>query len=131
MNAVFLDTNVILYTLSGDAIKADRAETMLATGGAISVQVLNEIVSVCLRKLKMPWEEIDCLLEVVKAACTVVPLTLESHEKAVELARRYQISFYDAHICAAAILAGASALFSEDMQDGMLIDGLAIKNPFL
>jgi predicted nucleic acid-binding protein len=127
---VFLDSNIILYTLSGDALKADRAEAMLGEGAIVSVQVLNEIVSVCHRKLKMPWEEIDCLLEAVKATCDVVPLTLESHQTAVAIARRYQISFYDAHICATAVLAGASLLFSEDMQDGMLIDGLVIKNPF-
>jgi predicted nucleic acid-binding protein len=130
LSAIFLDSNVILYTLSADTIKADRAEAILSEGGTISVQVLNEIVSVCSRKLAMPWEEIDYLLDAVKATCMIVPLTLESHEKAVAIARRYKISFYDAHICAAAVLNGASTLFSEDMQDGMLIDGLTIKNPF-
>lgn len=127
---VFIDSNVILYLLSADSAKADRAEAILGEGGVISVQVLNEIVSVCLRKLKMPWEEIDCLLLAIKAACDVVPLTVESHEKAVEISRRYQISFYDAHICASAILAGAEIVLSEDMQDGMRIDGLTIRNPF-
>lgn len=130
MSMAFIDSNVILYLLSADSAKADRAEAILGEGGAISVQVLNEIVSVCLRKLQMPWEEIDCLLLAVKAACDIVPLTVESHEKAVEISRRYQISFYDAHICASAILAGAEIVLSEDMQDGMNIDGMGIRNPF-
>lgn len=130
MSAVFVDSNVILYLLSGDVAKADRAEAILDAGGIISVQVLNEVTSVCLRKLKMTWEEIDAVLLAVKAACHVVPLTLESHEKAVQIAKRYQLSFYDAHICAAAILSGAKLLLSEDMQDGMKIDALAVKNPF-
>lgn len=62
MSTAFIDSNVILYLLSGNPAKADRAEALLDEGGAISVQVLNEIVSVCLRKLKMPWGEIDAML---------------------------------------------------------------------
>jgi len=131
MSAVFIDSNIILYLLSGDPVKADRVENILGKGGIISVQVLNEVTSVCSRKLKMTWEEIDAVLLAVKTACDVVPLTVESHEKAVEISRRYQISFYDAHICASAILSGVEAVLSEDMQNGMKIDGMAICNPFI
>lgn len=130
MNSVFFDSNVILYLLSGDSSKADRAEALLNKGGIISVQVLNEVTSVCLRKLKMSWEEIDAVLLAVKAACDVAPLTLESHEKAVQIAKRYQLSFYDANICASAISSGAKMLLSEDMQDGLKIDGMIVRNPF-
>lgn len=130
MSTVFIDSNVILYLLSGDSAKADRAEAILGKGGVISVQVLNELTSVCLRKLKMTWEEIDTVLVAVKAACDVVPLTLESYEKAVQISKRYQLSFYDAHICAAAILSGTKIVLSEDMQNGMKIDTISVKNPF-
>ncbi len=130
MSTVFIDSNVVVYLLSGDAAKADRAEAMLNKGGIISVQVLNEVTSVCLRKLKMSWEEIDVVLLAVKAACDVVPLTVESHERAVQIAKRFQLSIDAAHICAASILSGAKTLLSEDMQSGMKIDGLVIKNPF-
>ena len=126
----FLDSNIVLYLLSGDAEKADRAQALLEAGGVISVQVLNEVTSVCLRKLKMPWPEVDVLLLAVKAACEVFPLTLASHEKAVELAKRFHLSFYDANIVACAILSGAPVLLSEDMHSGMLIEGLAFQNPF-
>lgn len=78
----------------------------------------------------MPWGEIDALLQAVKATGEVVPMTLSSHEKAVRLCKRYSLSFYDAHICAAAVLAGAESLLSEDMQDGLNIDGASICNPF-
>lgn len=131
MSPVFIDSNVILYLLSGDPAKADRAEAILNEGGIISVQVLNEVTSVCLRKLKMSWEEIDAVLLAVKAACNVVPLTVESHASAVDIAKRYQLSLYDAHICASAILSGAGVMLSEDMQDGMKIDGVSIRNPFI
>ncbi len=130
MTKPFLDSNIVLYLLSGDAAKADRAQALLEAGGVISVQVLNEVTSICLRKLKMPWQEVDALLLAVKAACQVLPLTLASHEKAIEVAKRYQLSFYDANIVACAILSGAPVLLSEDMHSGMLIDGLEIQNPF-
>jgi predicted nucleic acid-binding protein len=127
----FIDSNIVLYLLSGDAAKADRAEAVLQAGGVISVQVLNEVASVCLRKLKMPWEEVDALLLVVKAACDVQPLTIESHEKAVELAKRFKLSLYDANIVASALISGAQLLLSEDMHNGLVIDGLLIQNPFV
>jgi len=130
MSAVFIDSNVILYLLSGDSVKADRAEAILNKGGIISVQVLNEVTSVCLRKLKMSWQEIEAVLQAVKAACDVAPLTLESHEKAVQLCKKYPLSFYDANICAAAVLAGVKQVLSEDMQDGMKIETVTVKNPF-
>lgn len=130
MNSPFLDSNIILYLLSADSGKADKAEAIVASGGIISVQVLNEVTSVCRRKLKMPWGDINAVLAAVKSACKVVPLTLTTHTKAVEIAQRYGVSFYDANICAAASLSEADTLLSEDMQDGLRIDGLIIQNPF-
>ena len=133
MNAVskpFIDSNVVLYLLSGDAEKADRAEALLQSGGMVSVQVLNEVASVCRRMLKMQWLEVQALLLAVKSACDVFPLTLASHERAIELAKRFQFSLYDANIVASALMSGAEVLLSEDMQSGMLVDGLLIRNPF-
>lgn len=130
MSKPFIDSNIVLYLLSGEVVKADQAEAILQAGAVISVQVLNEVTSVCLRKLKMPWEEVDALLLAVKAACDVLPLTVASHERAVEIAKRFKLSFYDAHIVATALISGAELLLSEDMQSGLLIDGLLIQNPF-
>ena len=126
----FIDSNVVLYLFSSDAVKADRAESLLQSGGLISVQVLNEVASVCLRKLKMTWEDIDAVLETLKSTCEVLPVTLASHEKAVGLAKRFQISFYDANIVATAISSGADTLFSEYMQNGMSMEGVTVVNPF-
>ena len=130
MSKPFIDSNVILYLLSSDASKADKAESLLEAGGVISVQVLNEVVSVCQRKLKLSWGEIDAIMQALKACVEIVPLTQDTHELAVQLCKRYQLSFYDAHICSAALVAGCIAALSEDMQDGMMVDGLVIKNPF-
>ena len=130
MSPPFIDSNVVLYLLSGDQAKADKAEAILQAGGFVSVQVLNEVTSVCRRKLNMPWHEVDAILQAVKASCEVQPLTLASHDKAVEIAKRFALSFYDANIVASAVMSGASVLLSEDMHAGLLIDSVRIQNPF-
>jgi len=127
----FFDTNVVLYLLSADAARADRAEELLARGGTISVQVLNELVAVARRKLRMPWQAIADVTAVLRSVCAVVPLTLETHDRGVAIAGETGLSLYDSMIVAAALGAGASLLYSEDMQDGRVIDGrLTIRNPF-
>lgn len=131
MSGIFLDSNIVLYVLSADLRKADTAETLLAQQPTISVQVLNEVTSVCHRKLKMPWPEIQEILNAVKATCTVVPLTVETHAQAVQIAQQHQLSFYDAHILSAALACGAYTLMSEDMHTGLIVQGLEILNPFL
>ncbi len=130
MSQVFLDSNVVLYLLSADARKADKAEALLAQQPCISVQVLNEVTSVCRRKLGMPWPEVQDLMLAVKASCMVLPLTVETHAQAVSIAQQHQLSFYDAHIVAAAIQSGASTLMSEDMHEGLVVGPIKIQNPF-
>ena len=129
--ATFLDSNVVIYLLSGEPYKADRAEALLRERPTVSVQVLNEVTSVCLRKLRLPWAEVEAVVAAVKAHVSVVPLTLESHALAMELAQRHQLSFYDAHVVASALHAGAQTLFSEDLHHGLKIQGLRIQNPFM
>jgi predicted nucleic acid-binding protein len=131
MPASFFDTNVLVYIASGDAAKADRAEAAVAAGGAISVQVLNELANVARRKMQMSWDDTHALLTTLRGLLTVHPLTLDIHETGLTLAERYGFSIYDAMIAAAAIHAGCDTLWSEDMQHGMAIDeGLRIVNPF-
>jgi predicted nucleic acid-binding protein len=69
----FFDTNVLLYMLSGDPAKADRAEALIGAGGVISVQVLNEFASVASRKLGLQFTEIREILTTVRAVCSVEP----------------------------------------------------------
>ena len=128
---VFLDSNVVLYLLSGDAAKADRAEALLRLRPTISVQVLNEVTNVCVRKLGMAWQEIGQFLELVRSLCAVVPLTVEMHDLARRMAQRHGLAFYDACIVAAASIEGCHALYTEDMHHGLIIeDSLTLRNPF-
>ena len=127
----FFDTNVVLYLLSADTAKADRAEELLAVGGTISVQVLNEFVAVASRKLHMSWVEIREVLAQIRAVCAVEPITIETHERALRVAERYGLSIYDALIVSAALLAGCKTIHSEDMQHGQVIERhLTVRNPF-
>jgi predicted nucleic acid-binding protein len=127
----FLDSNVVLYLLSEDPAKADRAESLLNHGAVISVQVLNEVTNVLRRKLKMDWPEIREFLALLRSFVTVEPLSLDVHEQGLRLAERYGFSVYDAMIVAAARLAGSETLMSEDMQDGLVVEGkLRVCNPF-
>ena len=127
-----IDSNVVLYLLSGDGAKADRAEALLQRKPVISVQVLNEVTNVCRRKLGMDWQEIDGFLELVRSFCKVVPLTLDVHDCARALAQRHCLSFYDACIVAAALVAKCRALYTEDMQHGLVVEeSLVLRNPFI
>jgi predicted nucleic acid-binding protein len=131
MGGSFFDTNVLVYVASGDVAKADRAEAAIAAGGAVSVQVLNELANVARRKMRMSWDETHALLGAVRGLLAVHPVTLETHAAGLRIAERYGFSVYDAMIVASAIEVGCDILWSEDMQGGMVLEeGLRIVNPF-
>ncbi len=127
----FFDSNTLLYIASPDAAKADRTWELLDLGGWISVQVLNEMTSVARRKFKMSWPETHKLLLTVTKLLTVRSVTLDIHRSGLRLAERYGFSVYDSFIVAAALEADCDTLWSEDMQDGLLVEGrMRIANPF-
>lgn len=129
---VFFDTNVLLYLVSADAQKADTAESALAAGGHVSVQVLNEFASVARRKAGLRWSEIAEVLGLIRRVCTVHPLTVDDHDAALGLAERYRLPLYDALIVASAIGAGCRTLLSEDLQRGQRFAGaVTVRNPFV
>lgn len=129
--APFFDTNIVLYLLSADVRKADRAEALLAGGGTISVQVLNEFANVAVRKLKMPWADIREALAEIRSVCKVTILTVEVHEQGMALAERYGFSLFDGMIAASALLSGCDTLFTEDLHHGLMVEErLMVANPF-
>ena len=127
----FFDTNVLLYLLSADSAKADRAEDLIGGGGIISVQVLNEFASVASRKLGMSVAEFREVLDVVRAVCAVESLSEATHDRGLAVSERYRFSVYDSMIVASALLANCRVLYSEDLHGGQLIDEqLTIRDPF-
>jgi predicted nucleic acid-binding protein len=128
--SAFFDTDVLLHEFSQDAAKSSASENVIRGGGVISVQVLNEFANAGRRKLGLSWAVIRDILGEYRTNLTVVPGTLETHERGLYLAERYQLSVYDGMIVAAAQLAGCTTLYSEDMHDGLVIEGLTIRNPY-
>jgi predicted nucleic acid-binding protein len=128
--SVFFDTNVLLYEFSDDGAKAAASENVIRDGGVISVQVLNEFANAGRRKLGLSWTVVRDILGEYRTNLTIVPVTLETHGRGLDLAERFQLNVYDGMIVAAALLAGCTTLYSEDMHDGLVIDRLTIRNPY-
>ncbi len=128
----FFDSNVLIYAMvSGDS-RRERAQQLVAQGGVISVQVLNEFVAVARRKMRMPREDVIVALDAVRILFpSPVSITLDTHEVALKIAQQYGFGIYDALIASSALEANCSTLYSEDMQDGQVIEKqLTIRNPF-
>jgi predicted nucleic acid-binding protein len=129
--SAFFDSNILIYAYSTD-IRRERALTAIAGGGVISAQVLNEFTNVLRKKQKQDWAVIEAAVQSIRFRFPdTVPLTADTHAAALALARDHTLAFYDALIVAAAIEAGCDTLYSEDLQHGRSIGGLAIVNPFL
>ncbi len=132
MPGSFFDTNVVMYLLSSDQAKADRAEMLVEEGGTVSVQVLNELANVARRKMALPWNELRPFLSMLCSLVEVRPLTKELHDSGLALAEPHKLSIYDAMIVAAALEADCRTLWSEDMHHGLVIESrLKIVNPFV
>jgi len=127
----FFDTNVLIYAFAADDPRSIRAEELLAEGGVIGVQVLNEFANVTRRKLQWHWTQIESALAVTEDLLgPALPLTIAIHRGAIVLARDRGLPFYDALIVAAAQDAACEILCSEDLQHGQRFGELSIENPF-
>ena len=129
--SAFFDANVLIYAFREKDPRNQISRKLLGAGGVTGVQVLNEFVAVARRKLGFTWEEVWESLAAIRVLCpSVVPLTLETHDRALRIAHRYDYHVYDALVITAALEAGSSILYTEDMQDGQAIEALTIRNPF-
>jgi len=128
--SAFLDTNILVYAQQTGP-KAAISQDLIAKGGTISAQVLNELVNVLRKKQNRSWAEIERVLDDIDNALDpALPLTSKTSRAALGFACDHTLAFYDALIIASAIEAGCDTLFTEDMQDGRIVSGLTIVNPF-
>jgi predicted nucleic acid-binding protein len=126
----FIDTNVLIYAQQAHRHSA-RAQEVLAEGGVISVQVLNELTSVLRKKRRRAWPDIEAVLEDLAVLLPAPrPLTAETHASAVSISRDLGFSFYDALIVASAMENNCDTILTEDMRDGQIIGPVGICNPF-
>ena len=130
--AAFFDTSLLVHAASRPDARSGRARALLAGGGVVSVQVLNEFADVARRELRRPWPEVRQALADIRALCRPpLPVTLATHEAALGVADRLGYRLRDSLVIASALEAGCATLLSEDLQDGQVIDGrLTIRDPF-
>ncbi len=127
----FFDTNVLVYAYTLDDWRNDIAAELLSGGGVASVQVLNEFANVATRKFHWTWPSISEKLAHVRLKLTpILPISIETHLAALNLAALHGLSFYDALIVASALEASCDELITEDLQAGRRFDRLTIRNPF-
>jgi predicted nucleic acid-binding protein len=138
MTNILLDTNVLIYYHDAQSPeKQSQARLVLQQlienkSGFVSAQNLAEFVSVALRKLKPPLTPSEALAEISLLSSTlrVIDLNRNIVLEAVRGVRDYQLSYYDAQIWAAARLNQIPVIFSEDFQDGQMIETVRFANPF-
>ncbi|HOP31442.1 MAG TPA: PIN domain-containing protein [Spirochaetota bacterium] len=136
---VFIDTNLWIYLFSKSELLEDirKKKSVVSllqksTDIVISAQVLSEMSSVFLRKMKFPVDRVRSIMFEMGESVDIIPID-ESHVSyALDIVERYQLSWYDSLIAASAISAQVEILYSEDMQHEMMVDNsLKIINPFL
>ena len=133
----FFDTNVLIYAVTHDDPRSSQAEELLASGGVLSVQILNEFASVARRKISMSWSDVTEALDAFRVLCpSPLPITIEMHEAALKIAEKHEYTIYDSLVVAAALEAGCTTLYSEDLHRSQTIDGqlsdsksLALEHP--
>ena len=127
----FLDTNILIYAVGDDDVRRAVADALIVQDAVVSAQVLAETASVLGRKLRLPALSVEQILLSIASRVLCEPLTSETVLAAVRLGGRFGYSHYDSQIIAAALAAGCTVLYSEDMQHGQLINGtLTIVDPF-
>jgi predicted nucleic acid-binding protein len=135
----FIDTNLFIYQLeASDERKSAIADRIIRKGietrnACVSFQVVQECLNTVLRKAEIPLstDEAKSYLDNVLTPLYRVPASLSLYRRALDLQSRYRYGFYDSLVIAAALDAGCTRLYSEDLQNGQRIEGLTINNPFV
>ncbi len=129
----FFDTNILVYAFTRADRRAPVAEALLRRPGLVGIQTLNEFVAIATTKLRMNWHQVLEALSLIREVCpsTPVPVTVATHERALQIVGLYRYHIYDSLMIAAALEASCETFYSEDLHDGQVIDGLTIRNPFL
>ena len=134
MTRVALDSNILIYAdLDPDSEKGRRSADLIlrvARDGVIPIQVLGEYLRFIQRRVPEAFDEAIRQVAVYQAAFLTPPTTIEVVDAASGLARAHLMQLWDCVICAASAQAGARVLLTEDMQDGRIVDGLRLINPF-
>ncbi|MEN8725338.1 MAG: PIN domain-containing protein [Lentimonas sp.] len=133
----FVDTNILVYARDcSEKLKQPIAEALMqelweSRSGQVSVQVLNEYYVCVTQKLKFgltkdeAWSDLEAL-----EAWEPIALDFPLIEKAFKIQSRYQLSWWDSLIVAAAVVSNCDEILSEDLSSGQLYEGIPVVNPF-
>lgn len=129
---VFIDSNIIVYLVDNRSKeKTKKAQDFLSPDFFISTQVIAENVNVCLKKLHLSKETTFDFARRIVNRFRILQITEATLLKSFEISIKYQLSSWDSIIIATAILNNCSIIYSEDMQDGLIVENsVTIINPF-
>ncbi len=136
MPTILIDTNILVYIYDPhDIERQEKAISLLVRMqengiGCLSVQCLSEFVNVAITKLHIPIDQAMSQVEKWGFLFPVFHLTPQIVLEAARGVRDHGLSFYDAQIWAAARLNQIPVVFSEDFQDGQVLEGVCFVNPF-
>lgn len=133
LDRVFVDSNVLIYLIdeASSSSKKEKVENFLSPAFIISTQVVSENVNVCLKKLKLEKDKAFKHARGLLKRFKVVTIHQDILLKSFDLSEKYHYGLWDSLILATAIFYDCTLIYSEDMQDGQVIEGtLTIKNPF-
>lgn len=129
----FLDTNILLYAASSakseQQKRAQARELLAKDGGGLSVQVQAEFYVNATGKFKLPHDKVAAILESLDSY-PVLALTEAVFWAALQIKERYQLSYWDSAIIAAAVELGCHTVYSEDLSHGQSYAGVRVINPF-
>ncbi len=130
----FIDTNILVYHATELSEKKELIINALKSSrlGFISIQVINEFINTSIKKKLFDKESIRNIVKAYIKMFSVAGLTTETIDKALSIRDKYQYSYYDSLIIATALENNCTILYSEDMQNGQIIENtLKITNPFI
>jgi len=134
MDYVFVDTNILIYTLSEDEPekRLTANKILLKNNCLISTQVINELSNVLYKKFNLGYQEVLNLIDEISKFTEVVSFSLITIKKAHFIKYKYKYSYYDSLIIATALENNCKILYSEDMHNKQIIENkLLILNPFV
>lgn len=132
-----LDTNVLVYAASAQdqsgrhEVALDLLAQLGATGAILALPVIGELLNVHRKKQFADGPTIMAVMAIWTEAFDCVAAGLDDYLQASVISERFNLQYFDALILAITKRAGATVLLSEDMQDGLTIDGLRVVNPFV
>lgn len=133
----FIDSNVLVYSIDeSDLNKKKKADELLEKlireqKGQLSTQSLQEFYNVLTKKLGYSKPNVKLLVENLSELFPVEEIKIQSIIKAIDISIRTQFSFWDSLVMAMAIETGCSVLYSEDLNNGQIVEGIEIVNPFI